>query len=208
MDTEHGELPLELGNLSYTDSQGLVALIHRLRAGVLALGGLVVQIILQPEVLRGPRAVLVPAALGAERESSRLRPIRSTSWAPERSSTTGSSSTGSLEMPPAADASHRRLATTVATSDYRDPRLHRLQGPGHELRGTFGSPGRSGYRSRSADQTMSLRGQYAWSALGTPNPVSARNPRASGSQRRRTRSCVRLVGVIVGGTMGLGSRRL
>jgi hypothetical protein len=33
-------------------------------------------------------------------------------------------------MPPAADASRRRLALIVATSDYRDPTLHRLRAPG------------------------------------------------------------------------------
>jgi len=33
-------------------------------------------------------------------------------------------------MPPAADASQRRLASNVATSHYRDPTLHRLRAPG------------------------------------------------------------------------------
>ncbi len=33
-------------------------------------------------------------------------------------------------MPPTADASQRRLALIVATSDYRDPTLHRLRAPG------------------------------------------------------------------------------
>ena len=130
MDNEHGELALELETLSYADSEEVVALIHRLRAKLLALGGLVVQFILQPEVLSGRRAVLAPAALGAERESSRSTPIPSRSWAAARRSTTGSSSSGSLDVPPAADASQRRLASTVATSDYRDPTLHRLRAPG------------------------------------------------------------------------------
>jgi hypothetical protein len=97
---------------------------------LLALGGLVVQFILQPEVLSGRRAVLAPAALGAERESSRSTPIPSRSWAAAPRSRTGSSSSGSLEMPTAPDASQRRLALIVATSDYRDPTLHRLRAPG------------------------------------------------------------------------------
>ena len=45
-------------------------------------------------------------------------------------SRTGSSSSGSLERPPAADASQRRLALIVATSDYRDPTLHGLRASG------------------------------------------------------------------------------
>jgi hypothetical protein len=129
MDNEHRELALELEILSDADSEELVALIHRLRAELLALGGLVVQFILQREVLGGRRAVLAPAALGTERESSRSTPIPSRSWAAAQRSTTGSSSSGSLEMPPAADPSERRLASTVAMSDYRDPTLHRLRAP-------------------------------------------------------------------------------
>jgi hypothetical protein len=155
MDNEHGELALELETLPDTDSEELGALIQRFRGELLdhgvdgvelsrrarrrralwgvellALGGPVVQFILQPEVLSGRRAVLAPAALGAERESSRSTPIPSRSWAAAPRSRTGSSSSGSLEMPPAADASQRRLASTVATSDYRDPTLHRLRAPG------------------------------------------------------------------------------
>ena len=176
---------------------------------LLALGGLVVQFILQPEVLRGRRAVLAPAALGAERESSRSTPIPSRSWAAAPRSRTGSSSSGSLEMPPAADASQRRLASTVATSDYRDPTLHRLRAPGTNAEALSEVPGRSGYRPRSADQTMSLRGRYAWSAIGTPNHVSARNTRASAStaERNAVASAPRLCDD-QSNPMGLGSGRL
>ena len=44
-------------------------------------------------------------------------------------------SSGSLEMPlPIADESQRRLALIVATSDYRDPTLHRLRAPGTDAK--------------------------------------------------------------------------
>jgi len=69
MDNEHGELALELETLPDTDSEEPGALIQRLRGELLALGGLVAQFILQPEVLSGRRAVLAPASPGTNAEA-------------------------------------------------------------------------------------------------------------------------------------------